>query len=476
MRVEDLVNSTMLYDEEYARKAIPHISVGYFQERVDGYLFDEISSYFLKYNSLPTKEVVRLQLDQRLGITEQDLETAKKRLDDYSEEKRKLDWVLEKTEKFCKDRALFNGIMQSLMIIEGKDKQLSKEAIPGLLQDALSISFDTAVGHDYVADADSRFDFYTRVDECLKFDIDILNKITNGGLRNKTLTILLAESGGGKSLGMAHMAAANLRMGKNVLYITLELAEERLAERIDANLLNIDINKIESLGKDIFMTKVSNIAAKTQGRLFIKEYPTGSAHCGHFRALIEELKVKQNFIPDIIYIDYLGICASSRIKLGGSVNTNTLLKNVAEEQRALAIENDCPVVTAGQLNRDGFSNSDVSLTNTADSIGIVATADLILAMIRTEELDELFQVMFKQLKNRFGDPSIDRRFVVGMNRAKMKLFNLESSAQAGISSDATATKSTPVYTPKKKEESMNLDSLPISTPKRGSIDSNGFQF
>lgn len=472
MRIEDLIISSLMYDEEFARKVTPHVKQEYFQERVDGILFDEISGFFLRFNTPPTPDVIRVQLSGRMGITEQDLSTAISRVTEYTNEKRKLDWLLEKTEKFCKDRAVFNAIMQSLTIMDDKDKNHNKEAIPGLLQDALSISFDTAVGHSYIDDAESRFDFYNRLDECIPFDIDMLNTITNGGLRRKTLTLLLAESGGGKSLGMAHMAAANLRMGLNVLYITLELAEERLAERIDANLLNVDINKIKDMGKDAFATKISNIAAKTHGRLFIKEYPTGAAHCGHFRGLIEELKVKQNFVPDVIYVDYLGICASSRIKMGGSVNSYTLLKSVSEELRALAIENNCPVVSAGQLNRAGFGNSDVDLTNTSESMGIVMSSDIILAMIRTEELDDLFQVMFKQLKNRFGDPSINRRFVVGMNRAKMKLYNLEPSAQSGIMPQATS-QPTNKHQTKKTDD---LDDLPVSrSPGRATLDIDGFK-
>lgn len=477
MRVEDLILSSLLFDEEYARKATPHIKREYFSERVDGILFDEISGFFLRYNALPTIDAVKVQLTGRMGASEQDIQTALERVAEYSPEKRKLDWLLEKSEKFCKDRAIFNAIMKSLTIIDGQDKELSKEAIPSLLEDALAVSFDTAVGHAYLADAEARYDFYNKVDECIPFDIDLLNTVTNGGLRRKTLTLILAESGGGKSLAMAHMAASNLRMGYNVLYITMELAEERLAERIDANLLNIDIDKIKNLGRDAFVTKISNISSKTQGRLFIKEYPTGAAHSGHFRALIEELKIKQDFTPDIIYVDYLGICASARMKMGGSVNSYTLLKSIAEELRALGIENNAPVVSAGQLNRDGYGNSDISLTNTSESMGIVNSSDIILAMIRTEELDELFQVMFKQLKNRFGDPSTNRRFVVGMSRSKMKLYNLEQFAQNGINNEV-AISPKKEYKPKKAEEASDdvFSDLSISRPSRGSPDTSGFLY
>lgn len=326
MRVEDTIISNLLISEDYARKVVPHLEKEYFAERVDALIYDEINTFFLKFNTLPTKEVLRVQISDKAGVSNSDTEEALSRVQGLSVEPKNLDWLIEKTEAFCRDRALYNAIMKSITIIDGKDQKHTREAIPAILQEALGISFNTAVGHSYLDDAEKRFDFYTRVESKIVLDIEMLNRITNGGLTRKSMLMILAQSGGGKSLVMSHMSAGFLRDGLNVLYISLEMSEEKIAERIDANLLDVEVDKIKDMGKDIFCTKISNIAAKTHGRLFIKEYPNGAAHTGHFRGLLEELKTKQDFVPDVILVDYLGICASSRVKMGGSVNSYSYLK------------------------------------------------------------------------------------------------------------------------------------------------------
>ena len=437
MKIEESIIRGLMTDEEFTRRVSPHIEKNFFQDRSEAMIVGEIIEFFAKFGTLPTKEILRVQIGQKTGISEDVYSNSISLVDKIEPIEQNRDWLLEKTEKFCKDRSVYNAIVDSLKIIEGSDKQRTPDAIPSILQNALSISFNNEVGHSYIDDAASRFEFYTRKEERLPFDLEILNKITNGGLPKKTLSMVLAESGSGKSLALCHFAAANLRKGKNVLYITLELSEERVAERIDANLMSIEVNNIKNMPRDAYMTKIDNIAAKSHGNLFIKEYPPGVAHAGHFRSLIEELKVKKNFVPDIIYIDYLGICASARVKMGGSMNSYSYLKYVSEELRGLAVEFDVPVVSAGQVNRTGFATSDFDLTSISDSMGIVHTCDLILGMIRTEELDALGNTMFKQLKNRFGDLGYYTRFVVGINRAKMKLYDLEDFAQDGIQKEAT---------------------------------------
>ena len=437
MKIEESIIRGLMTDEEFTRRVSPHIEKNFFQDRSEAMIVGEIIEFFAKFGTLPTKEILRVQIGQKTGISEDVYSNSLSLVDKIEPIEQNRDWLLEKTEKFCKDRSVYNAIVESLKIIEGSDKQRTPDAIPSILQNALSISFNNEVGHSYIADAASRYDFYTRKEERLPFDLEILNKITNGGLPKKTLSMVLSESGGGKSLTMCHFAAANLRQGKNVLYITLELAEERIAERIDANLMSIEVNNIKNMSRDAYMTKIDNIAAKSHGNLFIKEYPPGVAHAGHFRSLLEELKVKKNFVPDIIYIDYLGICASARVKMGGSMNSYSYLKYVSEELRGLAVEFDVPVFSAGQVNRTGFATSDFDLTSISDSMGIVHTCDLILGMIRTEELDALGNTMIKQLKNRFGDLGYYTRFVVGINRAKMKLYDLEDFAQDGIQKEAT---------------------------------------
>jgi len=354
------------------------------------------------------------------------------------------DWMLQHTEKFCKDRAVYNAILNSISIIDGRDKNHTQDAIPSILSDALSVTFDNHVGHDYLDDHNSRFDFYHRIEEKVSFDLDMFNKITKGGLSKKTLNIALAGTGVGKSLFMCHMAAGVLTQGKNVLYITMEMAEERIAERIDANLLNLTMDELKVVDRDIYEGRIDKIAKKTQGKLIIKEYPTAGAHTGHFRALLEELKLKRDFKPDIIYIDYLNICASQRMKQGGSVNSYTYIKSIAEEIRGLAVEYNVPIVSATQTTRGGFTNSDPGLEDTSESFGLPATADFMFALVSNEELEGLNQIIVKQLKNRYNDPSYFKRFVVGIDRAKMKLYDVEASAQTGLT-DAGQDDDEPVF-------------------------------
>lgn len=478
MRVEEIVLSNLLLSEDYARKVVPHLEKEYFAERVDALIYDEINSFFLKFNTLPTKEVLRVQISDKSGISNSDTEEALSRVQGLSSEPKNLDWLVEKTEAFCRDRALYNAIMKSITIIDGKDQKHQREAIPSILQEALGISFNTAVGHSYLDDAEKRFDFYTRVESKIVMDIEMLNKITNGGLTRKSLTMLLAVSGGGKSLVMSHMAAGFLREGYNVLYISMEMSEEKIAERIDANLLDIEVDKIKDMGKDIFCTKISNLAQKTHGRLFIKEYPNGAAHTGHFRGLLEELVTKQDFKPDVILVDYLGICASARVKMGGSVNSYAYLKSISEELRALAVENDVPVITAGQVNRGAYGSSDMDLADTQESMGIIHTCDIVLGLVRTEELDDMNQLMMVQLKNRYSDPAINKRFTVGLNRPKMKLYDLEGMANSGFRPDAK-NKS---YAPQKKRQEEAtvsedvIEQLPVAMIKPKTINTEGFAF
>jgi archaellum biogenesis ATPase FlaH len=354
-------------------------------------------------------------------------------------------WMLEQTEKFCKDKAVYNAILHSIRIIDGGDKVNTKDSIPSILSDALAISFDNHVGHDYIEDSDARYDYYHRIEEKVPFDLDMFNKITKGGLSKKTLNIVLAGTGVGKSLFMCHVAAGVLTQGKNVLYITMEMAEERIAERIDANLLNLTMDELKVIDKDIFDNRIKKISSKTQGKLIVKEYPTAGAHAGHFRALLEELKLKREFLPDIIFIDYLNICASQRMKQGGSINSYTYIKSIAEELRGLAVEYNVPIVSATQTTRSGFTNSDPGLEDTSESFGLPATADLMFALVSNEELEQLNQIIVKQLKNRYNDPSYYKRFVIGVDRAKMKLYDVEASAQVGLSDAGQVQDDVPMF-------------------------------
>jgi len=434
MRIELEILSNLLNSEEYARKVLPFLKEEYFTEGNEATVLQEISNFYTKYNSKPNSDILTIQISNRDDVSETQLKESIDLIKEISSiSSVNQEWLVEETESFCKKKALFNAIYESIHIIDGKDANKAPDSIPKILSDALAVSFDTAVGHDYVLDSDNRFEFYNRVDERLPFDIDLLNKITEGGLPKKSLTCVISGTGGGKTLFMCHTAAAALLQGKNVLYVTMEMAEERIAERIDANLLNVNIKDLKHLDYDNFNNRVVKLSNKTKGKLIIKEYPTGSAHAGHFRALLRELKLKKDFVPDIMVVDYLNICASQRIKMGSSINSYTYVKFIAEEIRSLCVEFDIPILTATQANREGIDSSDIDMTNTSESIGLPQTLDLYLALIRTEELDSLNQIMIKQLKNRYNDPNYYKRFVVGVDFKRMKLFDVEESAQSDIS-------------------------------------------
>ena len=431
--INQLILNQLCTNEEFTRRAIPFLKDEYF-ERGEKLLFAVVSRFVETYNVVPTEAALKIELQKIPNVPNEIFDQVHQA---YRADPVDMEWMLKQTEKFCQDRSIYLAIMESIQIIDGKHKELSNNAIPDILSKALGVSFDTNIGHDYIDNSDQRFDFYHKVEGRLPFDLDYFNKITKGGLPNKTLNIILAGTGVGKSLFMCHMAGATLVQGKNVLYITMEMAEERIAERIDANLMNIPVDQLESLPKAVYDQKIQKIAQKNIGKLIVKEYPTGAAHVGHFRALLNELKLKKNFKPDIIFIDYLNICASSRIKgLGGSVNTYSYVKAIAEEMRGLAVETGVPVVSATQTTRSGFSNTDVGLEDTSESFGLPATADFMFAVISTEELEKLGQVMVKQLKNRYNDPTSNKRFIVGIDRARMKLYDVEPSAQTLINDAA----------------------------------------
>jgi len=430
--VEILVIKNLLLDEEYVRKALPFIKSEYFADIIGRKLFEITSKYFSEYNAIPTKEALVIEVGQLDGISDDQHKEIVKSIGDIDDDKSDFDWILDTTEKWCKERALYLALMQSIKIAEGNDEQRAAGAIPTILSEALAVTFDNHIGHDYLEDYEERYEFYHQKEEKIPFDLEFFNRITKGGLPNKTLNVALAGTGVGKSLFMCHCASATLLQGKNVLYITLEMAEEKIAERIDSNLLNCDIQNITELPKIMFENKVTNISKKTQGKLVIKEYPTASANVGHFRALLNDLALKKSFIPDIIFIDYLNICSSSRYSKLGNVNSYSYIKAIAEELRGLAVEANVPIVSATQTTRSGFASSDVDLTDTSESFGLPATADLMFALISTEELEEINQIMVKQLKNRYNDPTINKRFVVGIDRAKMRLYDVEQSAQNGI--------------------------------------------
>ena len=441
----------MLTDEKYMRKVLPFVKPDYFQG-VYRALFKEAGKYVAKYNNLPVSESFTVEIQESNSMSNEQYTLAMDIIPQlFSQEVVDSDWLEDATEKWCQDRALHNAIMESIQIIDGKHEELTKNALPDILQKALGVAFDVNVGHDYIENAEGRFDFYHKDEERLPFDLEYFNKITKGGIPNKTLNIALAGTGVGKSLFMCHCAAANLTEGKNVLYITMEMAEERIAERIDANLLNIPIDQLDKMSKDQFTTKISDLSRKTNGKLIVKEYPTGSAHSGHFRALLNELKLKRKFIPDIIYIDYLNICASSRMKgMGGAINSYSYIKAIAEELRGLGVEFDLPIFSATQTTRSGFSNSDVGLEDTSESFGLPATADLMFALISTEELDKQGQMMVKQLKNRYNDLTHHKRFVVGVDRSKMRLYDVEETQQ-------TLTDDTPVFDKSKTAERIDAE-------------------
>ena len=436
--IEQTILRNLLTDEKYMRKVLPFIKPDYFQG-IYKTLFKEAGKYVAKYNKLPTSETLGIELNDS-NLSGEQFQMAMDIVPQlFAIEKIDQDWLIDSTEKWCQDRAIHNAIMESITIIDGKHESLTKGALPDLLSKALGVAFDTNVGHDYVENAEQRYDFYHTEEDRIPFDLEYFNKITKGGVPNKTLNICLAGTGVGKSLFMCHLAASSLVDGKNVLYITMEMAEERIAERIDANLLNIPIDQLETMSKDMFTKKVYDLSKKTAGKLIVKEYPTGSAHSGHFRALLNELKLKKEFQPDIIFIDYLNICASSRMKaMGGAINSYTYIKAIAEELRGLAVEYDLPIFSATQTTRSGYSNSDVGLEDTSESFGLPATADLMFALISTEELEKMNQMMVKQLKNRYNDPTHHKRFVIGVDRSKMRLFDVDED-------DQTLTDDTPVF-------------------------------
>ena len=431
MRIETTILGNLLINEEYTRKVLPFLKNDYFTSNAEKTIHETIGDFVTKYNSLPTKEALSIEL-QEVKINEEEFRETMELLDDISkdtEEYADLGWLLDSTEKFCQDKAIYNAVVESIGILDNQKSSQDKGLIPEILSDALSVSFDPHVGHDYLDDSDDRFDFYHRVEEKIPFDLEYFNKITKGGLPQKSLNICLAGTGVGKSLFMCHVASACLSQNQNVLYITLEMAEEKIAERIDANMLDIAVDDLHALSKDMYDRKIENLRKTTKGKLIVKEYPTASANVNHFRALLNELNLKRSFVPDIIFVDYLNICTSSRIRQGANVNSYTYIKSIAEELRGLAVENKIPIVSATQTTRSGYSNTDVGLEDTSESFGLPATADLMFAIISTEQMEALGQVMVKQLKNRYNDPTVNKKFVIGIDRAKMKLYDVDQSAQ-----------------------------------------------
>ena len=432
--IEKTIISNLVFNDEYTRKCIPFLKDDYFSNIIEKKLFVIIAAYHEKYNLCPSQDALTIELSNTGGLSDDQASEAETYIKDLSpSEEKDTEWVVDSTEKFCQEKAVYNAIMNGIQILDGKGEQ-DTGVLPQMLSDALSVSFDNHIGHDFIEDSEARFDFYQKKEVKIPFDIDYLNRVTQGGLSRKTLNIALAGTGVGKSLFMCHCAASNLTQGLNVLYITLEMAEERIAERIDANLLNIPIDELKMLPKDAYEKKMSRVSSKTTGKLIIKEYPTAGAHSGHFRHLLQELKIKKQFLPDIIYIDYLNICMSSRVK-GASANSYTIVKSIAEELRGLAVEFNVPIVSATQVTRAGFTSSDIGLEDTSESFGLPATADCMFAMISTEELEDLAQILFKQLKNRYADPNYNRRFVVGVDRSKMKLYDVEQNAQDDLVED-----------------------------------------
>jgi replicative DNA helicase len=437
MRLEQTILRTLIQSEDFLRKVLPFIKDEYFSDRVEKYIFKEINVYANQYNTTPSVEALILASKESKNITDEEFKSCEEYLKEIDKHNRELEtpnqeWLIDKTEKFCQEKAIYNAVRNSITILEGKDKTNDKGSIPKLLSDALAVSFDNSIGHDYLENSDERYEFYHRKEERIPFDLEFFNKITKGGLPAKTLNIALAGTGVGKSLFMCHVAAGCMSQGKNVLYITLEMAEEKIAERIDANLLNVSIDNLMELPKDIYDKKVKRVKEMTTGKLIIKEYPTASASAIHFRTLLNELNLKRNFVPDIIFIDYLNICCSSRIKAGANVNSYTYVKSIAEELRGLAVEFGVPIVSATQTTRSGYTNSDPGLEDTSESFGLPATADLMFALISSEELEALNQIMVKQLKTRYSDPTTHKRFVLGIDRSKMKLYDVEQDAQIGI--------------------------------------------
>ena len=435
-RIERIILRNLFYNDDFTRKALPFIKSEFFTNHNESTLFGEINEFVNKYKNLPTKETILVELNKRKDLKEEELSEIKTIVNKLDNQEVELQWLLDTTEKFCKDRAVHNAVLEGIQILDGKDKKQNPEAIPTILSNALAVSFDNHIGHDYIDDAEARFEFYHKKEKRFKFDLNYFNRITKGGVPSKTLNIALAGTGVGKSLFMCHAASNWLTQGKNVLYITLEMAEERIAERVDANLFDVTIDDLHAMPKDMYDNKVSKLQNKTLGQLIIKEYPTASAHSGHFRALLNELSLKKTFKPDVVFIDYLNICASSRFK-GGNISSYFYIKAIAEELRGLAVEFDVPIFSATQTTRSGFTSTDIGLEDTAESFGLPATADFMFALISNDELDQLNQLKVKQLKNRFGDPSMNRSFIIGVDRSKMRLFDVEASAQNIVDSNQT---------------------------------------
>mgnify|MGYP001189320866 FL=1 len=459
MRLEQTILSNLIHNEEYVRQSIAHLKASYFLDAEYREVFKCVRDYVTAYNSPPAISAIKIALQDNRKITEDLYVKCEELINGLSQTDEDQRWLIDQTEKFCKDKAVYNAIMQSIQIIDGQDKTHSVDALPSILSDALSVGFDNNIGHDYVGDAEQRFDFYHRHEEKLPFDLEYFNKITEGGLINKTLNIALAGTGVGKSLFMCHVGASMIAQGKNVLYITLEMAEERIAERIDANMMDVSMQDLRDLSKSMYTDRIQKIQNKVDGRLIVKEYPTATAHAGHFRALLEELKLKQNFYPDIIFIDYLNICVSQRLRNNAGANSYTIVKAIAEELRGLAVEYDLPIVSATQTTRGGFNNSDVDLTDTSESFGLPATADLMFALISTEELEQQGHMMVKQLKNRYSDPTRNKRFMIGVDRAKMRLFDLDDAQQNLV--DSGQEDDQPVFDKGNFGSRMNLSEIKV---------------
>lgn len=467
MRIENVIFGNLINNEEYARKVIPFLKSEYFSDQVDRTVFDLITEYVNKYNSFPTKTALDIDLNEKSGLTEDQFKKARELVSGLNKsEEKDINWLVDSTEKFCKDKALYNALMESIQIVDSsKNDSISVGSIPKILQDALGVSFDQSIGHDFLDDADARYEFYHRKEVRIPFDLDFFNKITQGGLPRKTLNIALAGTGVGKSLFMCHSAAQNLMSGLNVLYVTMEMAEERIAERIDANLLGVTLDELKELPQSIYYKLIGRVRDRAKGKLIVKEYPTASAGSANFRHLLNELNLKKNFVPDIIYIDYLNICASSRIKAGANVNSYTYIKAIAEELRGLAVEFNVPIVSATQTTRSGYSNSDVGLEDTSESFGLPATADFMFALVTSDELRQLSQIMVKQLKNRYGDPAVHKRFVIGVDYSKMRLYNVEASAQEDLMDDDT-----PVFDTSSSGSRLNEESKPANKFNRSKFE------
>ena len=431
-QIEFLILRNLLHNEEYIRKVIPFIKPEYFEDKNQKIVFEEIHSFVLEYNQPATKEVLCIEIEKRIDINEQEFKEIIQVISCLEDVATEFNWLVDTTEKWCRDRAIYLALMESIHITDGKDAKKNRDSIPTILSEALAVSFDTHIGHDYLLDYEQRYEYYHKKENRIEFDLDFFNKITNGGVPNKTLNIFLAGTNVGKTLAMCHMASSFLLQSKNVLYITMEMAEEEIAKRMDANILNVPINQLDDLPKSMFTSKASKLLEKTKGSLIIKEYPTAAAHAGHFKALLNELSLKKSFRPDVIFIDYINICASSRFRAGSNMNSYSIIKSIAEELRGLAVEHNVPIFSATQTTRSGFSSSDVEITDTSESFGLPATADFLVALISTEELEGLGQIMVKQLKNRYGDKSMFKRFVVGIDRAKMRLYDVEQNAQQDI--------------------------------------------